>query len=278
MLFTTVLFPAQRQPYPQTVQGIQKIKGVLDDIYQGIGSRIRIGCATQGDDPHHNRGHVHRYPEIPLLGIRHRKQELADNVADRRDCIHKHDCPEERLGTAPVESAQNKIQGTGGYTCHTPVPAGHDYFDKDLFGKYMGSYPQVLGITWQEFIGMGRTNPEDDNEKFSMSTFALNTCQEANGVSKLHGWVSQKMFAPIWKGYWPEENHVGYVTNGVHFPTWCATEMRRIYSKYFDYKYFTDQSNEEYWHSIYNCPDSELWATRMALKEKLDGKLMAMVP
>lgn len=161
------------------------------------------------------------------------------------------------------------VRASGLYTCHTPVPAGHDYFDKDLFGKYMGSYPQVLGITWQEFIGMGRTNPEDDNEKFSMSTFALNTCQEANGVSKLHGWVSQKMFAPIWKGYWPEENHVGYVTNGVHFPTWCATEMRRIYSKYFDYKYFTDQSNEEYWHSIYNCPDSELWATRMALKEKL---------
>ena len=161
------------------------------------------------------------------------------------------------------------VRASGLYTCHTPVPAGHDYFDKDLFGKYMGSYPQALGITWQEFIGMGRTNPEDDNEKFSMSTFALNTCQEANGVSKLHGWVSQKMFAPIWKGYWPEENHVGYVTNGVHFPTWCATEMRRIYSKYFDYKYFTDQSNEEYWHSIYNCPDSELWATRMALKEKL---------
>ena len=127
----------------------------------------------------------------------------------------------------------------------------------------------MLGISWDEFIGMGRTNPDDHNEKFSMSTFALNTCQESNGVSRLHGWVSQKMFAPIWAGYWPEENHVGYVTNGVHFPTWCATEMRAIYAKYLNKKYFADQSNESYWHGIYDCPDSELWATRMTLKNKL---------
>ena len=161
------------------------------------------------------------------------------------------------------------VRASGLYTCHTPVPAGHDYFDKDLFGKYMGGYPQMLGISWDEFIGMGRTNPNDPNEKFSMSTFALNTCQESNGVSRLHGWVSQKMFAPIWAGYWPEENHVGYVTNGVHFPTWCATEMRDIYAKYLDAKYFTDQSNEAHWHGIYNCPDAELWATRLKLKHKL---------
>ena len=161
------------------------------------------------------------------------------------------------------------VRASGLYTCHTPVPAGHDYFDKDLFGKYMGGYPQQLGISWDEFIGMGRTNPNDPNEKFSMSTFALNTCQESNGVSRLHGWVSQKMFAPIWAGYWPEENHVGYVTNGVHFPTWCATEMRDIYAKYLDKKYCTDQSNEALWHGIYDCPNSELWATRMKLKNKL---------
>lgn len=161
------------------------------------------------------------------------------------------------------------VRASGLYTCHTPVPAGHDYFDKDLFGKYMSGYPQILGISWDEFIGMGRTNPNDHNEKFSMSTFALNTCQESNGVSRLHGWVSQKMFAPTWAGYWPEENHVGYVTNGVHFPTWCATEMRAIYAKYLDKKYFTDQSNESLWHGIYKCPDAELWETRLTLKNKL---------
>ena len=161
------------------------------------------------------------------------------------------------------------VRASGLYTVHTPVPAGHDYFDEGLFGKYMGGYPQKLGITWDEFIGMGRTNPDDKGEKFCMSTFACNTCQEVNGVSRLHGWVSQKMFAPIWNGYFPEENHVGYVTNGVHFPTWAAAEWRALYSKYFDAKFMGDQSNEDIWHGIYNCPDEEVWATRKKLKEKL---------
>ena len=161
------------------------------------------------------------------------------------------------------------VRASSLYTVHTPVPAGHDYFDESLFGKYMGGYPSMLGITWDEFIGMGRTNPEDHSERFCMSTFACNTCQEVNGVSKLHGWVSQRMFAPIWKGYYPEESHVGYVTNGVHFPTWTATEWRKLYAKYFDKNYIYDQSNESLWHAIYNVPDAEIWETRMALKKKL---------
>lgn len=161
------------------------------------------------------------------------------------------------------------VRASSLYTVHTPVPAGHDYFDESLFGKYMGGYPQMLGISWDEFIGMGRTNPDDHSERFCMSTFACNTCQEVNGVSKLHGWVSQRMFAPIWKGYYPEESHVGYVTNGVHFPTWTATEWRKVYDKYFDEIFLSDQSNESIWHSIYNVPDAEIWETRMALKKKL---------
>ena len=161
------------------------------------------------------------------------------------------------------------VRASGLYTVHTPVPAGHAYFEEGLFGKYMGGYPEKLGITWDEFIGMGRTNPDDKSEKFCMSTFACNTCQEVNGVSKLHGWVSQKMFSPIWKGYFPEENHVGYVTNGVHFPTWAAAEWRKVYAKYFDEKFMSDQSNPKIWEAIYNVPDDEIWATRMTLKHKL---------
>lgn len=161
------------------------------------------------------------------------------------------------------------VRASSLYTVHTPVPAGHDYFDEGLFGKYMGGYPSILGITWDEFIGMGRTNPDDHSEKFCMSTFACNTCQEVNGVSKLHGWVSQKMFSGIWTGYYPEENHVGYVTNGVHFPTWAATEWRKLYAKYFDSSFMSDQSNENIWHAIYKVPDNVIWETRMALKKKL---------
>lgn len=165
--------------------------------------------------------------------------------------------------------AMELVRASSLYTVHTPVPAGHDYFDESLFGKYMGGYPSMLGITWDEFIGMGRQNPDDHSEQFCMSVFACNTCQEVNGVSKLHGWVSQKMFSPIWKGYYPEENHVGYVTNGVHFPTWTATEWQQLYAKYFDKNFLKDQSNESIWHAIYDVPDEEIWKTRMILKKNL---------
>lgn len=172
-------------------------------------------------------------------------------------------------GGLTFNQALELVRASSLYTVHTPVPAGHDYFDEGLFGKYMGGYPSRLGISWDEFIGMGRQNPDDHSERFCMSIFACNTCQEVNGVSKLHGWVSQKMFAPIWNGYYPEENHVGYVTNGVHFPTWCATEWRKLYDKYFDSTFMKDQSNEQIWHAIYDVSDEEIWKTRMALKEKL---------
>ena len=172
-------------------------------------------------------------------------------------------------GGLSFNQAMEVVRASSLYTVHTPVPAGHDYFDKDLFGEYMGGYADMLGISWKEFIGMGRINPDDDNERFCMSTFACNTCQEVNGVSMLHGWVSQKMFSGIWSGYYPEENHVGYVTNGVHFPSWCATEWREVYDKYLKPGFYEDQSNEDLWHGIYDCPDAEIWKTRMALKEKL---------
>ena len=161
------------------------------------------------------------------------------------------------------------VRASSLYTVHTPVPAGHDYFDEGLFGKYMSGYAQLLGITWDEFIGMGRQNPDDHGERFCMSTFACNTCQEVNGVSWLHGEVSKKMFQNIWRGYFPEESHVGYVTNGVHFPTWCAHEWRKLYAKHFDPNHLADQSNEEIWRAIYNVPDAEIWKTRMQLKTKL---------
>ena len=161
------------------------------------------------------------------------------------------------------------VRASSLYTVHTPVPAGHDYFDEGLFGKYMSGYPQLLGISWDEFIGMGRMNPDDKGERFCMSTFACNTSQEVNGVSWLHGEVSKKMFAGIWKGYYPEESHVGYVTNGVHFPTWCANEWRKLYAAHLDKNHIHDQSNQTIWEGIYNVSDEELWATRMALKTKL---------
>ncbi len=160
------------------------------------------------------------------------------------------------------------VRASAIYTVHTPVPAGHDYFDEGLFGRYMGEFPGKLGISWQEFIDMGRENP-GSNEKFSMSVFALNTCQEANGVSWLHGKVSQKMFAPVWKGYFPDELHVGYVTNGVHMPTWASTEWKRFFAENFDKDFLNNQSDKKYWEAILNTPDETIWEIRKSLKHKL---------
>lgn len=165
--------------------------------------------------------------------------------------------------------AMEVVRASSLYTVHTPVPAGHDYFDQGLFGKYMSGYAQQLGISWDELMDMGRMNPGDKNERFCMSTFACNTCQEVNGVSWLHGQVSKRMFGGIWKGYLPEENHVGYVTNGVHFPTWVASEWLALYKKYFGEEFLKDQSNEKYWEKIYSVPDKEIWDKHMELKTKL---------
>ncbi|MDE6300174.1 MAG: alpha-glucan family phosphorylase [Muribaculaceae bacterium] len=159
------------------------------------------------------------------------------------------------------------VRASSLYTVHTPVPAGHDYFDESLFGKYMGEYPAKLGISWHELMDMGRENP-GTQERFSMSVFALNTCQEANGVSKLHGIVSQKMFSGIWKGYTWEESHVGYVTNGVHMPTWAASEWKEFYREKLGEKVFADQSNPEAWRGIFDVPDEEIWNMRCQLKNK----------
>ncbi|MBQ2440107.1 MAG: alpha-glucan family phosphorylase [Muribaculaceae bacterium] len=159
------------------------------------------------------------------------------------------------------------VRASSLYTVHTPVPAGHDYFEESLFGKYLGEYPAKLGISWSDLMNMGRENP-DSNERFSMSVFALNTCQEANGVSWLHGEVSKKMFSGVWKGYSPEESHVGYVTNGVHMPTWAASEWKEFYAEKLGKQVFEDQSNLEAWDGIFKVADEEIWNMRMTMKNK----------
>ena len=205
---------------------------------------------------------------------------LLNKLGIKKDIIH---CNEGHAALANVQRLAEYVEGglsfnealevvrtSSLYTVHTPVPAGHDYFEEGLMSKYLGQYSDRLGISWDDFMGMGRVNPDDKNEKFCMSTFACNTCSWVNGVSWLHGKVSREMFNGIWKGYFPEElKNVGYVTNGVHMPTWTASEWKALYAKYFDPSHLADQSNVKIWEAIYNVPDKEIWETRMALKNKL---------
>lgn len=170
--------------------------------------------------------------------------------------------------------AMEVVRTSSLYTVHTPVPAGHDYFEEGLIHKYMGPLVDRIGIPWQQFMDMGRDNP-GSHDRFSMSVFALKTAQEANGVSKLHGTVSQEMFQPVWKGYFPEELHVGYVTNGIHLPTWTGSAMKKLYEKNFDKTFYEDQSNVNIWEKIYEVDDKDVWDIRMHLKEKLVNYIKA---
>ncbi|MDR0831268.1 MAG: alpha-glucan family phosphorylase [Prevotellaceae bacterium] len=167
-----------------------------------------------------------------------------------------------------ISEALEVVRASSLYTVHTPVPAGHDYFEENVFGRYMGDYAAKLGISWTDLINLGRVDATEDS-RFCMSVFALNTCQCANGVSYLHGEVSKNMFAPLWKGYFPEELHVSYVTNGVHLPTWATSEWKDLYEKTFDKTFYSDQSNLEIWDNIYSVPDTKIWETRQNLKCKL---------
>ena len=164
--------------------------------------------------------------------------------------------------------AKEVVRSSSLYTVHTPVPAGHDYFDEDMIRRYMSDFVSKLGISWQQFMDMGRENP-GSNDRFSMSVFALNTAQEANGVSLLHGRVSRSMFQPVWKGYFPKELHVGHVTNGVHLPTWASSTVKEIYEKYFDKSFFKDQSSLDIWNKVHDIPNEEIWEMRMVLKKRL---------
>lgn len=197
---------------------------------------------------HCNEGHA------ALINI----ERIANLVAEGMDFDH----------------ALEIVRASGLYTVHTPVPAGHDYFDEGLFAKYMEHYAEKLGISFDELIDLGRENP-GTHEKFSMSTLALNTAQEANGVSWLHGKVSQKMFAPVWKGYFPEELHVGYVTNGVHFPSWTAVEWIPFYKKYISENILEDQAEETILSKIQDAPDSDIWEMRKKMKTRLMRHLRA---
>ena len=214
------------------------------EILLGIGGMLTLKALGIKKDIYHcNEGHA------ALINV----QRICDYVATG----------------LTFNQAIELVRASSLYTVHTPVPAGHDYFDEGLFGKYMGGYPVKMGISWDDLMDLGRNNPGDKGERFCMSVFACNTSQEVNGVSWLHGKVSQEMFSSIWKGYFPEESHVGYVTNGVHFPTWSATEWKQLYAKYFNENFLYDQSNPKIWEAIYNVPDEEIWKTRVTMKNKL---------
>lgn len=161
------------------------------------------------------------------------------------------------------------VRASSLYTTHTPVPAGHDAFDEGMLRQYIGHVPGLLKTDWETLMSLGKDDPKDVGAKFSMSNLAASCSQNVNGVSMLHGKVSQEIFAHMYPGYLPEELYVSYVTNGVHYPTWAAPEWKPVHERVFGPEFKTHHYDKSCFEGIYNVSDEEVWGVKKELKVKL---------
>jgi len=168
-----------------------------------------------------------------------------------------------------INEAIEVVRSSGLFTTHTPVPAGHDFFSENMLRTYMPHYADRLGISWEMFMALGKIHPDNPDEQFSMSVLATKLSSEVNGVSKIHGKVSRDMFKDLYPGYFSDELHIGYVTNGVHYGTWCAPEWQELYRETFGQQFLEDVSNPTHWEKIYNVSDSKIWEARNTQRRKL---------
>jgi glycogen phosphorylase/synthase len=169
------------------------------------------------------------------------------------------------------------VRSSSLFTTHTPVPAGHDSFGEDLLRTYISHYPERLNISWQDFMNLGKFQENNPDEKFSMSVLAVKLSQEVNGVSQIHGRVSREMFQGLYEGYYPNELHIGYVTNGVHMPTWAGSHWIELYKKHFGDKFMEHQSAPTFWEKIREVPSKEIWRLRNHYRKDLISYLKERV-
>ena len=165
------------------------------------------------------------------------------------------------------------VRASSLFTTHTPVPAGHDAFEEDMLRKYIGHYPARFGVEWQTLLSLGKVNVYNPSERFSMSVLAIKVSQNVNGVSMLHGKVSQEIFSYMYPGYLPEELHIDYVTNGVHYPTWASRAWKELHAKVFGPDFQTHHYDKRCFDGIYTVSDSDIWNLRKLMKKELSKKL-----
>ncbi|QZE14255.1 alpha-glucan family phosphorylase [Halosquirtibacter laminarini] len=172
------------------------------------------------------------------------------------------------------QEAVELVKATNLFTTHTPVPAGHDSFHVDLFRTYFYNYASKLRISFEQLLSFGKAHPHEDH--FNMSYLASNMSNNINGVSKLHGEVSRDLLAPLFPGYSPEElTNIGFVTNGVHYPTWTNPMWKTIHKKLrsekepIDISNYSEEQESNIWSQIYRVHDSDIWQTKLKLKSLL---------
>jgi starch phosphorylase len=155
------------------------------------------------------------------------------------------------------------------FTTHTPVPAGHDRFHGGLIEEHLGPLRDELGISFDQLMGLGRVEPQNEREDFCMTVLGLKLSRKANAVSSLHGRVSRRMWAHLWPWRVEDEIPIGHITNGVHIPTWLAYQMQQLYDRHFPADWQRRMGEAEIWQEIHNVDPGELWETHHALKNLL---------
>lgn len=168
-----------------------------------------------------------------------------------------------------VHAAIQAFIPTNIFTTHTPVPAGNERFGIDLMNKYFRSFVGGLGLDWNEFLGLGRENPFDSQESFCMTVFALRLSAKSNGVSRLHGEVSRKMWRALWPDLELKEIPISHVTNGVYPRTWISHDMLDLLDRFLGPKFYFEPDNAEVWAKVESISDEELWRTHERRRERL---------
>jgi starch phosphorylase len=157
------------------------------------------------------------------------------------------------------------------FTTHTAVPAGIDKFSPELMDRYFSDYYRNLGISRDEFLGLGRANPNDANEPFSMAMLAIKLSSKTNAVSRLHGEVSRRLFGTAWKDLPDHEVPITHITNGIHTRSWISEEMSELYDRYLGPRWSEDVGDPNIWRRVEDIPDEELWRTHVRRRQRLIG-------
>ncbi|HEY9784293.1 MAG TPA: alpha-glucan family phosphorylase, partial [Candidatus Obscuribacterales bacterium] len=155
------------------------------------------------------------------------------------------------------------------FTTHTAVPAGIDKFSPELMERYWSDFYKGLGLSRDQFLALGRANPDDSYEPFSMAMLAINLSSKTNAVSRLHADVSRKLFKGAWQDLPEHEVPITYITNGIHTRSWISEEMSELYDTYLGPRWSEDISDQNIWKRVEEIPDEELWRIHERRRQRL---------
>lgn len=165
------------------------------------------------------------------------------------------------------DEAAAKVRASTVFTTHTPVPAGHDIFGREMMDRYFKAYWPQLGLDRERFMALGQH--AESGDAFNFTALSLRLAGHANGVSEKHGDVSREM----WHGLWPDRREedvpIISITNGVHLSTWIDTPLARVYDRYLPRDWRERQDQPSVWDTILNIPDEEFWAAHIQSKQAL---------